>query len=1529
MNNPNMQQNGMQQNRATAGLHHFIQHYRVQQQQGKIPNGWQQGTQPEERGQLALQFFTQYRLLKPEIAEVESMRAALQFETQTFMSSSTKDQYVSNIKQKLIVMTTARQQQLQQRMQGGVPNNMNNPMNGMNPAQMNQMNMMNQMSQQGARPGGPQFNPAFPNAQLQRPMQVSPVPMSQGQSSMGVNGANPANMPQQGQNNQQPNMQPNQPTQNRQDQLIINQFAKKLMDTCKEEVRLKFEADIRAWPEDKKQQLLAQGINPLFLRFRQHADMLYRRGALNQQGAGQNAGAMQGAAQPNRMQAQQMGMNPRQPNQEFDFTEIANRQMEAMRSQDQGNTVVPASNNQNNGGQMGGFQGQNAQQNASQNAMAQRQAAEAFHRQQQAQQAQQAQAQAQAQAQVQAQAQARLEQQRQQQAAQARNQQNQMLQGQMGGLNMPQGSQASPAMPMLNRPMAPPGQAGPPGTPQQQRPPQAHVPIMTPQPGQTDPNLSELMRQAQQRAAAVQQANQQPLTDQVRMNMMPADLDPNVKQQLLKVPEPQFRVILQSYMMNLRRNGGIQNGAFPPGQPNAGQQNLPFNQQPQQQMPPNMGGPMMNPNMQQGINRGLNLTQPQPGAGPQPPMGAQRAPMQSQQQRLQAASNLLRANPGIIHATDPKPFPPNVLNNSIRNSLPPDVRTWQQLKLWAGQNPALVPGVDSQKLLMLQVLHFQDMVRNSNQNGPGPNGTPQPGHGIAPPAQGNPNQGLLRNPPQQPNMQNMLQVTPQELAQFRARMAGQPQANMPDEQLRGLMMSIKMKNLQHQRQQQAQQHLMQQQQAQRGQAQPPANIAVQQQQNNRPPTVQPPAQPTPQPKPAARPPPPQSQPMQPQLSNNNNNVNKGTKRPNEDTAESGADATPQATAMASTKSQPGLNLTHEQMSKLTPAQHAQYKAQLLKAQDASNNKMQQQRGGVVNHEELRQRMADPARTRQFKQLMDEVEKSIPARPPVQLPQQMRIPLQRSFKEQLSRLKQVDQALRIFHASYDSSEPEQVIRQIMTSRVLLYQQIDLSDGTLRPQVTLTIEEFKNHMGATLKFVNKIMEKVKQQTAGQQQQPQLQGGSNAPPAQLNAANLKIVEQQNRSQKPPSAPTTDRPPFAIGADSGHGAAHYFEGARPVTNLVLPEKKRAKLEGSQSSTPGARASPRIGSGTGNSPELRRQPPPEKQMPQRPTFRCNDASCEFSVRGFDTQGELEAHSQIHVKVENPMQFALDSMADYLDIDQKTGEAKVDQNAAKRASKPAPAAPRATRQAVKPEQTPGASNNAATPVGQQPATTAMARVPTQTGVKDSPSSNLLKTPQAMTKVATPGSGARGKPTPASIPKSVPKEQQATAPEPVVQDEEQTPQQPMLPMSLLDYSYEDTFAALDANGPFTVFDLKDEDNTWALRSRPASPSATPESSNKDTPSTRQSDISENDNLVINIDLKDADMPDAWHITMAGDVLPMDMQLSEDLQNLGVVLPPMDSEDMMLFPDYGPGTMMDLDMLEKTMDSMGGTLDPSML
>jgi hypothetical protein len=430
MNNPNMQQQNGMPNRATAGLHHFVSHYRTQQQHNKVPQGWQQSTSPEERGQLALQFFTQYRLLKPDLSELETMRVSLQFETHNFMTAPSKEQYHHQIRQKLLMMTSARQQQLQ-RVAGGMAG-MNGQINGMNPAQMN---MMGQMGQQAPRQGTPQqFNPAFPNAHLQRPMQVSPVPPAQGQPTMGANGANPPNM-NQAQNNQQPNLQPNQSQTNPQQHQLINQWAKKLMETCNDEVRLKFEADVQAWPAERKQHLLSQRIDPLFVRFRQHAEMMFRSGRLNQQGLNPNAAAamQQGAGQQNRMPNQQMNMNQRQPNQEFDFTEITNRQIEAMRSQDQGTTVVPASNNAN-GGQNAGLQGQNQQSGQPQNTMQQRQAAEAFHR-----QAQSAQAQAQAQAR-----QSQLEQQRQQQARQ----QNTMLQGQAGGLNLPQGSQVqSPAMP--------------------------------------------------------------------------------------------------------------------------------------------------------------------------------------------------------------------------------------------------------------------------------------------------------------------------------------------------------------------------------------------------------------------------------------------------------------------------------------------------------------------------------------------------------------------------------------------------------------------------------------------------------------------------------------------------------------------------------------------------------------------------------------------------------------------------------------------------------------------------------------------------------------------------------------------------------------------------------------------------------------------------------------------------------------------------------------------------------------------------
>lgn len=118
----------------------------------------------------------------------------------------------------------------------------------------------------------------------------------------------------------------------------------------------------------------------------------------------------------------------------------------------------------------------------------------------------------------------------------------------------------------------------------------------------------------------------------------------------------------------------------------------------------------------------------------------------------------------------------------------------------------------------------------------------------------------------------------------------------------------------------------------------------------------------------------------------------------------------------------------------------------------------------------------------------------------------------------------------------------------------------------------------------------------------------------------------------------------------------------------------------------------------------------------------------------------------------------------------------------------------------------------------------------------------------------------------------------------------------LPPSLLDVSYEETYAALDANGPSTVLDLRDFDNSWSVRSRPSSPNETPDMDiPHDTVSSRQTDISLDDNLLINIDTQyqlPLELgPDPWGI-------PFDSQSYGDLLNPGGALS--STDDMTLFP-----------------------------
>jgi hypothetical protein len=73
----------------------------------------------------------------------------------------------------------------------------------------------------------------------------------------------------------------------------------------------------------------------------------------------------------------------------------------------------------------------------------------------------------------------------------------------------------------------------------------------------------------------------------------------------------------------------------------------------------------------------------------------------------------------------------------------------------------------------------------------------------------------------------------------------------------------------------------------------------------------------------------------------------------------------------------------------------------------------------------------------FNQIIEEVDRSIPPRQPVPLPPQLRASLQKSLKEQLDKLKKLDQAMRVYHVCYEGAEPEGIVRQIAKARALIF------------------------------------------------------------------------------------------------------------------------------------------------------------------------------------------------------------------------------------------------------------------------------------------------------------------------------------------------------------------------------------------------------------------------------------------------------------------------------------------------------------
>ncbi|KAL1798027.1 hypothetical protein ACET3X_004633 [Alternaria dauci] len=95
--------------RTAATVDHFIQYYRLQQQNGKSPDGWQQGTSPEERGQLASAIYNMYHQSAPGRKEGDHINIAISYESAVFLSSKSKNTYLDEIQQTMYLQQRALQ----------------------------------------------------------------------------------------------------------------------------------------------------------------------------------------------------------------------------------------------------------------------------------------------------------------------------------------------------------------------------------------------------------------------------------------------------------------------------------------------------------------------------------------------------------------------------------------------------------------------------------------------------------------------------------------------------------------------------------------------------------------------------------------------------------------------------------------------------------------------------------------------------------------------------------------------------------------------------------------------------------------------------------------------------------------------------------------------------------------------------------------------------------------------------------------------------------------------------------------------------------------------------------------------------------------------------------------------------------------------------------------------------------------------------------------------------------------------------
>ena len=1057
------------------------------------------------------------------------------------------------------------------------------------------------------------------------------MPRNQGQAQMGLGGQ--PGMNQQGLQGPQGLSQ--------QEAAIVNRLAQQMYQTASPQEREIARQRILSGSQQQVQALQQRQIDPAQWYFRQAAARTYAMQKKSQQSQngqqqqqlqqGNFAGGLGGMpGQQNPVQSivngpqSQIGTNQQSFGNNFggDVRQIMGLQESAIREQEAGRMVVPATPQQQQQQQrMAGQQGFNQQPNQMGAQAVQQQM---INQQNMLQSGRINPAQAQG---------------RPNTITQASRQQG--LHGQAGSLGGPmsQGlTHQSPAMPTLNRPMdmntsRTPSQA------QQKQPPQRADPSPAPtqagrgvplQNKQSQQNMQQSQQQQQHTPSTLKQQLQGRQSQSSESNGLPGfnwkQWPPEVQDALRKMSDDQRKTFLKEKMQQVlekRMNGG--------------------GQAPQSQLQPGKSQPGQSQQTQA-------KQQPAAPAGGHstPAPGAASALKRSDSSTGPSASfnSIPKLSKEELEKVDDIPYPPGILSSDIAlQHIPADVKTWRELKAWCRSHQHIVAPESIRKLDGLQTMHVaarlkqqlaneaQAQRQGQNVNGqPVPHASNQPGPApMAPMVQPRPNQArnlghsnLSGHP--------IFQVKPEEIQACRARLP--PTApNMTDDQIKTMIIRRRM--------------LTMNQQAINMKKQPPFPHLTQGGNQNQQGQLQ------------------QSQAQNQQISQDTLAANKQDKTSAQAVASkavkgsSNAGPQPRSSSAASPQQQPQLpaaaNKQAAQMQKVASNQGPKPVQQQSTSQPSQQPQQpqqgaQQQKSGAAEIDE--KTMA------RFREIKDEVSRDFKPRPPVPMDNETRNRMIASLKENVPFLHRSEIGAAHYFALVDGDEDH--LRDILTLRLALLSQLSSDTPGSAPQFTMTFNEaFMGAMRIRQLFL-KVTAKKREDIAptSKPTQPtvnplQPQTSQQEPVAQ------PMVKQQSKQKHPrekePPAPTTDKPPFAFGSSPPpHGVPTYGQNVPKVTqeNLSIPPPKRRKTDSHQikdqlqAAGPSAPAAP-------TPPTAARRQAPALHKPE-PAFKCAVLGCEHAKKGFTTEDSLAQHVEDVHKEKDPedaLAFALEQARVALGLD--------------------------------------------------------------------------------------------------------------------------------------------------------------------------------------------------------------------------------------------------------------------------------------